>query len=1016
MRSDRDRSRRDSAAMSGPVALTEKLLSDAGGWQAIREARAIVEARRVVSASWKPPVLQGLVREGDREYRCGIRIRSGTDMENLCGCPTARRDGILCAHSLAAGLAVVRGMGGLSEEAPPDKRPIHKPEGGEGGKVVWRTAPPGTQAAARLHLVLPPDPVKALGTGKLSFSVEAECRGKRQLLGALAPGDREFDASDAALLQVLEQIVGGFPAGFLSLETDALGPVLDALRGHPRVTLARKQPVTILDHPVRPLLKFRPQPDGGVRASVDIPPGFKFVAGARLWVVDGTTFTPLALPASQIELAESGRLYADADVFHSEILPELVAWCRLEEGVRIAEPEHPEIGLHLDGALHLIQARFEFRYRGPVRNRTVEREARERLAGLGFGLPDAGGLQSLHGREKVLGFLAAALPRLARGWDVRTGSNLVHAIGTVERVRPRVEITGSGTDWFRMEISFVDGKGRTVGADEARRLLASGRTHGRLADGRTALVDPGAFSELEEALRDCDPAQERGGVYRIGRQQADFLAQTIGEVPGVETGHGWTDWKRALDAPGAAVELGHLATVLRPYQRTGVEWMAFLSDRGCGGILADEMGLGKTVQALAFMAARPGRALVVCPSSLVFNWAREAERFLPGRRVVRIEGPGREARFAEMEQADLVITSYSLLRRDAGRYEGCPFETVILDEAQHIKNPDTQNARAAHRIEAKRRFALSGTPIENSVRDLWSLMQFLMPGYLGSRDDFRERYERPILAGEDPGALPRLRRRVGPFVKRRLKRDVLTELPPRIDHVTPCELSPLQASAYRALVEEGRRKVDDALRDAGAGQARMAVLTALLRLRQICCDPRLTGLDAVAADSAKLDLCLEILQEAVDGGHRVLVFSQFTTMLGLLRDAVAEAGLRQVYLDGSTRNRQAVVDQFQSDPTIPVFLISLKAGGTGLNLTGADTVIHYDPWWNPAVEDQAADRAHRIGQDRVVTTYRLVARGTVEERMVELQSKKREMVRGILDEDPQALGAASLEELRDLLQ
>jgi len=408
--------------------------------------------------------------------------------------------------------------------------------------------------------------------------------------------------------------------------------------------------------------------------------------------------------------------------------------------------------------------------------------------------------------------------------------------------------------------------------------------------------------------------------------------------------------------------------------------------------------------------------LVVCPSSLVFNWAREAERFLPGRRVVRIEGPGREARFAEMEQADLVITSYSLLRRDAGRYEGCPFETVILDEAQHIKNPDTQNARAAHRIEAKRRFALSGTPIENSVRDLWSLMQFLMPGYLGSRDDFRERYERPILAGEDPGALPRLRRRVGPFVKRRLKRDVLTELPPRIDHVTPCELSPLQASAYRALVEEGRRKVDDALRDAGAGQARMAVLTALLRLRQICCDPRLTGLDAVAADSAKLDLCLEILQEAVDGGHRVLVFSQFTTMLGLLRDAVAEAGLRQVYLDGSTRNRQAVVDQFQSDPTIPVFLISLKAGGTGLNLTGADTVIHYDPWWNPAVEDQAADRAHRIGQDRVVTTYRLVARGTVEERMVELQSKKREMVRGILDEDPQALGAASLEELRDLLQ
>jgi superfamily II DNA or RNA helicase len=1018
--SDLGRPSIESPGVAAPVlALTEKLLADAGGWQAIREARAMIEGKRVVSASWKPPVLQGMVREGDREYRCGLRIRSATDMENLCGCPVARRDGILCAHSLAAGLAVVRGMGGLSAEPASISRATPggaaKPDraGEQGG---WHVAEAGHPPAARLHIVFPPDPAKALAAGRLSFSVEAECRGKRQLTGALAVADREFGPADAALMRALETAAGGYPAGFLSLETSALGPVLDALRGHPRVTLARKTPVAVVETPIRPRLVFRPQTRGGILVNVELPTGTLVRTGDRLWLLGNGALAPVALPAAHRELAGTGRVYPDPDAFYAEILPELAAWCTLEEGVHIAEPEPPKLSLHLDGALHLVRAKVNFTYTGPVRNRTAEREAREELARLGFGPADASGVQAMHGREKTLPFFAAGLPRLARRWEVQTGPDLLNALGTVERVRPKVEITGSGTDWFRMEIGFVDGSGRTIGADEARRLLASGRTHGRLSDGRTALVDPGAFAEMEEALRDCDPAQERAGVYRIGRRQADFLARTLQDVPGIDTGPGWSAWKGGLDAPGDPVVVGALGERLRPYQVEGVEWMAFLSDRGCGGILADEMGLGKTVQALAFLLARPGRALVVCPSSLVFNWAREAERFLPSLRVLRIEGPERAGQFAGIDGADLVITSYALLRRDAEHYRAHAFETVFLDEAQHIKNPETQNAQAAFRIEARRRFALSGTPLENSVRDLWSLMQFLMPGYLGSRDDFRDRYERPVLAGGDPDVLARLRRRVGPFVKRRLKRDVLKELPPRIDHVAPCELSSLQASAYRALVEEGRRKVDDALRDAGAGQARMAVLTALLRLRQICCDPRLTGIEATAAESAKLELCMEILQEAVDGGHRVLLFSQFTGMLRLIEESIRDAGLRHLYLDGSTRNRQAVVDQFQSDPSIPVFLISLKAGGTGLNLTAADTVIHYDPWWNPAVEDQAADRAHRIGQDRVVTTYRLVARGTVEERMVELQAKKRDMVRGILDDDPQSLGTATLDELRELLQ
>jgi SNF2 family DNA or RNA helicase len=451
--------------------------------------------------------------------------------------------------------------------------------------------------------------------------------------------------------------------------------------------------------------------------------------------------------------------------------------------------------------------------------------------------------------------------------------------------------------------------------------------------------------------------------------------------------------------------------------------MHFLAENGLGGILADEMGLGKTVQALALLGTIRGRKLVVAPSSLLTNWQREAERFLPEARILVLSGAQRHGRFArDWEQSDLVITSYPLLRLDIERLRSEKFAAVILDEAQHIKNPESQAAQAAYRLRAERRFVLTGTPVENAVRDVWSLMHFLMPGYLGTRSDFKERYEQPV--SQEPGGPERRRmiQRLAPFVLRRTKKAVAPELPDKIEQVVWCELSDAQREAYAKLVDLSRREVSQAEGMKNMGQVRMLMLTALLRLRQACNDLRLLGegFEGSAApdgagDSGKLEALDQLLTEARDGEHRVLLFSQFASMLDLLQAWLEERGIDFCRLDGSTRDRPAQVDRFQSG-AVPVFLISLKAGGVGLNLTAADTVVHFDPWWNPAVEAQATDRAHRIGQKLTVTSYKLITRGTVEEKILQLQQRKRSLMDALVESEQPLMDGLSMDDLAGLLE
>ncbi|MCP4906003.1 MAG: DEAD/DEAH box helicase [bacterium] len=526
-------------------------------------------------------------------------------------------------------------------------------------------------------------------------------------------------------------------------------------------------------------------------------------------------------------------------------------------------------------------------------------------------------------------------------------------------------------------------------------------------------LDGGGFAKLPEdwltrfgdRIADLLAARDpRGRVARHALPDLALLCQDLDEPPPPSL-EGLRPLLDGFDGiPRAEID-ADLEDVLRPYQRQGVDWLVFLRRAGLGALLADDMGLGKTIQALC---AIEGRTLVVAPTSVLHGWIREIERFRPHLGVELYHGAGRRLD----PKAEVTITSYALLRQDVESLTAVHWDCVVLDEAQAIKNPESQIARAAHRLDARARFALTGTPVENRLDELWSQLHFLNPGLLGGRTDFRDRYSRPIGDGDGEVA-HRLRQRIRPFLLRRLKAEVAPELPPLTEIVLDCELSTEERSVYDSVRAATVRDVVERLR---AGGNVLAALEALLRLRQASCHPSLVpGQASETGSSSKLETLFARLEEAVADGHKALVFSQWTSFLDLVEPGLREREIDWLRLDGSTRDRGAVVEGFQSDEGPPVMLLSLRAGGTGLNLTAADHVFLLDPWWNPAVEQQAADRAHRIGQERPVALHRLIARNTVEEGILKLHARKRALADAALEE---ADGSSRLsrDELVELLE
>jgi ERCC4-related helicase len=464
----------------------------------------------------------------------------------------------------------------------------------------------------------------------------------------------------------------------------------------------------------------------------------------------------------------------------------------------------------------------------------------------------------------------------------------------------------------------------------------------------------------------------------------------------------------------------NLAGIMRDYQKTGFKWLKALTASGFGGILADDMGLGKTLQIIAWAqseyARSPLPSLVIAPTSLIYNWREEVAKFAPELSVLVLDGT-KEERLERLQYAHryaLVITSYPLIRRDIEAMQQIQFACCILDEAQNIKNPATINAKTAKKIQARHHFAVTGTPIENSLTELWSIFDFIMPGYLYSHHKFQARFETPVVRQNDPEALADLGQHIRPFILRRLKKDVLTELPEKIETKLSCEMTEWQKKAYLAYLAQARHELETELDTNGFEKSQIKILALITRLRQICCHPALF-LDHYSGGSGKLELLLELIQESRSGGHRLLIFSQFVTMLDLIAAQLQAEKIPYSRIDGQTPSAQRLdlVNAFNAGAT-EVFLISLKAGGTGLNLTGADTVIHYDPWWNPAVEDQATDRAYRIGQQHVVQVFKLVTHGTIEEKIFTLQQKKKELIDSVIKPGENFLGKMTLTEIKGL--
>ncbi len=642
-------------------------------------------------------------------------------------------------------------------------------------------------------------------------------------------------------------------------------------------------------------------------------------------------------------------------------------------------------------------------------------------------------------------FLQTELPKLKeRGWLVETDRTFDLELLTPDAWYEEIK-EGERPDWFTVDCGFeINGERipllpaiiaflRSEGSFAVLGDLAKmGTTPIMLPVGKKYLPYPAdRFHRLLSALTELysrSPGLLKDGkleVHRLRAAQLAALATKREEEMFAQTSDALQQLGSKLSSAqvweDAPKPVG-LKADLRPYQLEGYRWLRFLATARLGGVLADDMGLGKTLQTLAHLLAEKEAgamdlpSLIVAPKSVVFNWAEEAMKFTPKLRCMIYTGQDRAKHVENFRKHDLVLTSYPILARDEDILARQPFHMVILDEAQNIKNNTTRTAQAAYRLDSRLRLALSGTPMENHLGELWSIFNFLMPGFLGTKEGFNTGFREPIEEQGDNEIRQRLSQRIAPVLLRRTKQAVLHDLPDKIETIHRVELSAQQKDLYEAVRVAMDKRVQEEISVKGAERSQIMILDALLKLRQVCCDPRLLKLDAAknVTESAKLDALMEVLVPLIEDGRRVLLFSQFTQMLALIQDRLNEEKIGHLLLTGQTEDRQTLVHEFQKGNT-PVFLISLKAGGVGLNLTAADTVIHYDPWWNPAAENQATDRAHRFGQKNTVFVYKFICQDTIEEKILLLQRKKAELVQGLLEGKGEKLKLTS-EDLAYLLQ
>ncbi len=1058
---------------------TQKMLMDWAGPRVFREAQSLHNQGYVQEVEYDPPTVRGTIARGTRPLKSSLKILKDGSAENLCPCYDSSERGIICSHAIALCLELIRLSNDPERQArlEEEKRRAARLAAIREEDYLQRVPAdtPGSVRAA-LFLELGENWRDGCRIDNVPLSVRIEYDHRR-----VSPEDvprdlpLTFSERDESVLFVLEDIAGGPIGNKISLPVNDLMNVLSLLQGHIIHERGVDIPSTVNAAQMTSRLTMDLDRETGellLMIHTQLPhmhPGdeiFYLVSRRGGWVFGADNFWPLkkVLPEPLHAIYDDTIAISRESIprFLQVELPVLTALMDIEYLVPTdlfsVEPAVPRFRLVIRGSpaslagtlyaeyddISLVAGKLspegQFALPDPddilrylVRNMDAEKEALQRLGETGM-QGDAGDqLADIVGSREVLNFLGGAMPALRRyGWRIELAGRISAFMEEADFAAPVIRVGETDSRWFEVGFHFENREGVSLSEAEIRRALRRGDAyieHG----GRHILLDADAIQSMTDVFRDCASEEGSGsGLFRLSNVYAAYVRSSLDALDGVDV-EAEPAWRSRAEEQNRLhalerVDVGKpLNKILRSYQRDGVNWLRFIEKNGFGGILADEMGLGKTLQTLTWLKlnralpeAEGKPALIICPTSLVGNWAEEAKRFVPELTVLEVSGAGRHELWQQIENADLVITSYALLRRDVDQYLSHTFSAVVLDEAQHIKNRSTQNAVAAKRLQAVHRLVLTGTPIENSVSDLWSIMDFLMPGYLGSHQTFRENYELPIGQGGPHAdvAQTKLRRKLHPFLLRRLKREVAKDLPPRIDRVAHCTLSGDQQMVYKELLNNSRRRISDMVSKQGFNRSRMEILKTLMRLRQVCCHLGLLKLDGLNSKhpSEKLNLFFELVDEALDAGHRILVFSQFTSMLAILREELDERSLPYCYLDGSTKDRMKVVHTFNTERSIPIFLISLKAGGTGLNLTGADMVIHYDPWWNPAVEDQATDRAHRIGQHRTVYNVKLITRDTVEEKVLAMQKKKQRVISATLATDEQVLEKLDWDDVRELLE
>jgi len=1013
--------------------ITEQWIGKSAGGRIFKEARVIWKAGKIIQVSRKMAeggeVFQGQLDIGKRPMRVVVKVLGPNEVRNHCGCMMARRTGALCEHATALMLEGVLG------EAPERRERMGRAtqaSAGSAKSAPQKTAPsvPAIALEVRLSPKFPQEAVRAVHLRPLDSA-------------------EETDAADQSLMDWLVKNVGLGGAAMLSLPVDKVAGFYRALSGHQRVSRGNER-MEVRAGRLRPVLEL--EVDG-------VSSRMRMLGDGLLSL--GTTMAEwdASQPRLVVDLSDSTSGIAVGEWQPMKTQALIKMWPALGEMYQLPEDfgglniksATPEIELEIAGSTKALQAKLTAVYPGGVRvelgqvksaanakfpiaseetedlwwvrNPEAEQNAIGKMRRGGFEVMDGGGLLFLRGEDEVMEFLTVGLPERREKWTVHTEAKLGRVESKLERIIPQISVQGSGEDWLSCEVAWQCGE-HSLSGSEVRKLLMSGNRTIALPRGGKAVISHFDAEVMDGFMLDTDPKQE-GGQYVFPAEQSAYL-ESLQQHYHPEKSKGIE--KVEITVPALPDDL---VDVLRGYQVEGVQWLYRKMKSVGAALLADDMGLGKTLQALTCLKLwkaekdHSGPALIVCPATLLGNWLDEAAKFIPDLTVLVMHGPKRKEFFEVMEAADIVITSYALLDRDLERYQNLSLSMMILDEASAIRNPDTLAAKAARKVNAPARIAITGTPVENGVRDLWSIFQFLMPSYLGGREDFRLRYELPCQAEvPDLAAMERLRWRTAPFMLRRTKSLVAKDLPPKLESVLWCDPSPMQKDQYQSILRHGVEKVEALRKQSGPDAGRMQMLTVLLRLRQSCCDLRLLGDDlegkALGEVSSKLLRLMELLDEAKRGGHRVLVFSQFTSMLSLIRDELDRLDEDYSYLDGSTRDRSQVVKNFQKPDGPPVFLISLKAGGYGLTLTAADTVVLFDPWWNPAVEAQAADRIHRIGQTKPSTIYKLITRGTVEEKILRLQERKRNVISAAMgemsDEATPMMSGLSGDEMRELLE